>query len=142
MARKVKADAADERKEFTVRGTTISDEDGKRCPAGSVIMLGAALAQKFHDLGYLDIPLGEMYKDDQNAYIAALTAELATVKANYQALLDANAATEIGRADAGNSAEGASEPDADSSGGEPASGSVAAGADAPKNPRRKRSGQL
>ena len=158
MARTPKAaTAADERKEFTVRGTTISDEDGKRCPAGSTIMLGAALAQKFHDLGFLDIPLDAMYKDDQDAHIAALTAELDTVKANLQAALTkldeadsiidglktaVDSAAEVVGANAGDSVQGASGDNVVSGGGKPPSGDVATGTDAPKNNRRKRAGQL
>ena len=152
-----KDEKAEERKEFTVRGTTISDEDGKRCAAGSKIMLGKTLAEKFHTLGYLHIPLDKMYKEDQDGHIEALTAELATVTANLQAAnteLDVlkaeheelrtaiDAAAEIGDDDAGDSTEGASEPTSDADGGEPASGGVAAGADEAPKRRRKRSGKL
>lgn len=81
-----KKEETEERKEFTVRGTTISDEDGKRCAAGSKIMLGKTLAEKFHRLGYLHIPLDNMYKEDQDGHIKALTAELATATASLQKL--------------------------------------------------------
>jgi len=122
----VKQTAAEKLTEFTVRGTTISDADGVRHKPGSKIMLGKTLAEKFHKLGYLDIPLDKMYKEDKDAHIAALEATIAKHEA------------ETAIPDAGDSAEGASKIASDSDGGEPASGDVATAADETEKPRRTR----